>query len=70
MLSNIIEIGMTDAGQYWHFDLSDVANPNLYSLLHAIEVPIADGRVLGGTLFASAAYAYAATRYFGDFAEA
>ena len=62
IVSNIIEggrnIGLADAGQYWHSDLSYIANPSRCSLLYAIEVPIKNGVVLGETLFASAAYAY------------
>lgn len=62
VVSNIVEdgknIGLADAGQYWHSDLSYVANPSRCSLLYALEVPIKEGRVLGETLFASAAHAY------------
>ena len=62
VVSNIVEngrnIGLADAGQYWHSDLSYVANPSRCSLLYALEVPVQDGRVLGPTLFASAAHAY------------
>jgi len=62
VVSNILEdgkpIGLADAGQYWHSDLSYLRNPSRCSLLLAREVPVAGGRVLGETLFASAAYAY------------
>ncbi|MBL8217449.1 MAG: TauD/TfdA family dioxygenase [Bryobacterales bacterium] len=62
VVSNVVEdgrnIGLADAGQYWHSDLSYVANPSRCSLLYALEVPVCDGEVLGETLFASAAYAY------------
>ncbi len=62
VVSNVVEegrnIGLADAGQYWHSDLSYMANPSRCSLLYAIEVPVRDGEVLGETLFASAAYAY------------
>ncbi|MFN7935974.1 MAG: TauD/TfdA family dioxygenase [Bryobacteraceae bacterium] len=62
VVSNIVEegrnIGLADAGQYWHSDLSYIANPSRCSLLYAREVPVQDGVVLGETLFASAAYAY------------
>lgn len=61
VVSNIVEngrnIGLADAGQYWHSDLSYVANPSRCSLLYALEVPVKDGRVLGETLFASAGWA-------------
>jgi taurine dioxygenase len=62
VVSNIIEngrpIGLADAGQYWHSDLSYVAHPSRCSLLYALEIPVQDGKVLGETLFASASYAY------------
>src|SRR5262245_22981047 len=62
VLSNVIEngrsIGVRDGGQNWHSDLSYVANPSRCSLLYALEIPVQDGRVLGGTLFASAVHAY------------
>lgn len=62
VVSNIIEngkpIGLADAGQYWHSDLSYIRNPSRCSLLLAREIPEVDGRVLGETLFASAAYAH------------
>ena len=62
VLSNMIEngrnIGIADGGQFWHSDLSYVANPSRCSLLYALEVPMQDGRVLGETLFASAVHAY------------
>ena len=62
IVSNIIEncrlIGLADAGQYWHSDLSYVANPSRCSLLYALEVPVRDGLVLGETMFASTAWAY------------
>lgn len=62
IVSNIIEegrqIGLADAGQYWHSDLSYIANPSRCSLLYALEVPVRDGVALGETMFASAAWAY------------
>ena len=62
--SNIIEngkpIGATDAGQYWHTDLSYMAKPSKCSLLYALEVPVQDGKALGDTLFVSAVAAYQA----------
>ncbi len=62
IVSNVVEdgrnIGLADAGQYWHSDLSYISNPSRCSLLYALEVPVRDGVVLGETLFASAAYAY------------
>jgi taurine dioxygenase len=62
VVSNVIRngrsIGVRDAGQFWHSDLSYIGNPSRCSLLYAIEVPMHDGHVLGDTLFASAAHAY------------
>lgn len=63
MISNVVEngrnVGVADAGRYWHTDLSYVREPSRCSLLYAHEVPTAeDGRVLGDTLFASTAAAY------------
>lgn len=61
VVSNVVEngrnIGLADAGQYWHSDLSYIANPSRCSLLYALEVPVRDGKVLGETLFASAVWA-------------
>ena len=52
-ISNVQEngkpIGLTDAGRYWHSDLSYIAEPSMGSLLHAIELPDEGG----DTLFAS-----------------
>lgn len=47
-------VGITDAGRYWHSDLCFEENPNKATLLHAIEVP-PDG---GDTLFADLQRAY------------
>jgi alpha-ketoglutarate-dependent taurine dioxygenase len=62
LVSNIVEdgrnIGHVDAGRVWHTDMSYTATPPRATLLYAIDVPQEDGRVLGDTLFASAAAAY------------
>ena len=62
VVSNLIEngrsVGVRDAGQFWHSDLSYISNPSRCSLLYALEVPTRDGHVFGDTLFASAACAY------------
>jgi taurine dioxygenase len=64
LISNVIEdgkpIGIADAGQYWHTDLSYVAAPSRCSLLYALEVPVENGETKGDTLFASAVAAYEA----------
>jgi taurine dioxygenase len=64
LISNIIEdgrpIGIADAGQYWHTDLSYVRAPSRCSLLYALEVPVEGGVAKGDTIFASAVAAYAA----------
>jgi taurine dioxygenase len=63
LISNIVEdgknIGIVDAGRYWHSDLCYKAVPSMASALYAVEIPRDDkGNVLGDTLFASVAGAY------------
>ncbi|MCI3953610.1 MAG: TauD/TfdA family dioxygenase [Burkholderiales bacterium] len=63
VLSNIIEngkpLGIKDAGNYWHTDLSYTRAPSRGSIMYAIEVPHSeDGAPLGDTQFASTAAAY------------
>ena len=55
-----IAVGVQDAGRFWHSDLSYKQVPSLLSALYALEVPVAGGRVLGGTSFASTTAAYEA----------
>jgi len=54
-LSNIIEngepIGITDAGQDWHTDMSYNETIGFLNVLYAVKVPRRDGRVLGATAF-------------------
>jgi len=59
-VSNIVENGQRigGSGEFWHTDLSYVAEPSRGSLLYAVEVPVRDGVVLGDTEFASSAAAY------------
>jgi taurine dioxygenase len=63
VLSNVVEdghpIGLADAGQGWHTDMSYSADVALATVLHAREVPEAHGRTLGPTRFASMRAAYA-----------
>src|SRR5262245_23069508 len=62
VLSNIIvdgkPIGNADAGRTWHTDMSYTRTPPRGSLLYAREVPVEGGKVLGDTVFSSAAAAY------------
>ena len=62
IVSNVLEgdrnIGIPDAGLYWHTDLSYMAAPSRGSILYAIEVPKSDGKSLGDTIWASTAAAY------------
>jgi len=64
VISNIVEngrpIGVPDAGLVWHTDGSYLVHPDMYSFLHAIEVPARDGEPLGTTYYASAIAAYEA----------
>ncbi len=61
-ISNIIEngkrIGIPDAGNYWHTDLSYTAVPSRGSIMHAHSIPHRDGKPLGDTSFCSTAAAY------------
>jgi taurine dioxygenase len=62
-ISNVVEnrqnIGIVDAGRYWHSDLCYRPIPSMGSLLYAVEVPHDnDGHALGDTLFANVASAY------------
>jgi taurine dioxygenase len=61
-LSNIIEngepIGITDAGQDWHTDMSYNETIGFLNVLYAVKVPRRDGQVLGATLFANTRAAY------------
>lgn len=65
VLSNILDqqgraIGAQDAGRFWHSDLSYKPEPSLLSALYAVEIPVAGGRPLGDTCFASTTAAYEA----------
>ena len=62
ILSNIIEngepIGITDAGQDWHTDMSYNETIGFLNVLYAVKVPRRDGRVLGATAFVNTQAAY------------
>lgn len=63
IVSNILDangrnIGLADAGPYWHTDGLYYDEPHAYTLLYALEVPAADGKPLGDTQFISTADAY------------
>jgi taurine dioxygenase len=62
-LSNIVEngrpVGLADAGQDWHTDMSYSKTIALTSVLHALKIPRDDdGRPLGATRFANMHAAY------------
>ena len=62
ILSNIVEngepIGLADAGQDWHTDMSFSKTIAFVNVLYAVKVPHRDGRPLGATKFASMTAAY------------
>ena len=62
ILSNIKEngkpIGLADAGQDWHTDMSYSSTIAFANVLYAIKVPRRDGKALGSTEFASMHAAY------------
>jgi taurine dioxygenase len=61
-LSNVIEngepIGLADAGQDWHTDMTYNATVGFANVLYAIKVPRRNGKALGGTQFANMHAAY------------
>jgi taurine dioxygenase len=62
ILSNVVEngkaIGLADAGQDWHTDMSYNATIGFLNVLYAVKVPRRDGRVLGATAFSDMGGAY------------
>src|SRR5215467_14581283 len=62
ILSNIVRdgkpVGLDDAGQGWHTDMSFSKMIAFVNVLYALKVPRRDGRPLGATLFANMAEAY------------
>lgn len=59
-VSNLVENGkrIGGSGEFWHSDVTYLAQPSRCSLLYGIEIPMEDGQPLGDTLFASTADAY------------
>ncbi len=61
-LSNVIEngepIGLADAGQDWHTDMTYNATVGFANVLYAIKVPRRNGKPLGATQFANMHAAY------------
>jgi taurine dioxygenase len=51
-------VGLGDAGQGWHTDMSYSKDIALATMLHAIKVPMRDGRPLGDTQFRNMHAAY------------
>lgn len=62
ILSNIVRdgraIGLKDAGQDWHTDMSYSRMIAFLNVLYAVEVPMRDGHPLGATIFANMCAAY------------
>jgi len=62
ILSNIVKdgkpIGLADAGQDWHTDMSYSKTIAFANVLYALEVPQRNGKPLGGTEFSSMHAAY------------
>ncbi|MSP97816.1 MAG: TauD/TfdA family dioxygenase [Betaproteobacteria bacterium] len=62
ILSNIVKdgkpIGLADAGQGWHTDMSYAKTIAFANVLYGIEIPQRDGKPLGATEFSSMRAAY------------
>jgi taurine dioxygenase len=62
ILSNIQRdgkpIGLGDAGQDWHTDMSYSRNVAFANVLYALQIPRRDGKPLGATMFSDMAAAY------------
>jgi taurine dioxygenase len=62
-LSNIVEngkpLGLSDAGQSWHTDMSYSSMIAFANILYGIEIPVRDGQPLGNTEFCNMHAAYA-----------
>jgi taurine dioxygenase len=62
ILSNVVEngrpIGLADAGQDWHTDMSYNQTIGFLNVLYAVKVPRRNGQVLGATAFINTRAAY------------
>ena len=62
ILSNVVEngqpIGLADAGQDWHTDMSYNQTIGFVNVLYAVKVPRRGGEALGATAFADMGAAY------------
>ncbi len=62
ILSNVVEngkpIGLADAGQDWHTDMSYRETVGFVNVLYALKVPVRNGKAIGDTLFANMHAAY------------
>ena len=62
ILSNVVEngrpIGLADAGQDWHTDMSYNPTIGFLNVLFAVKVPRRNGQVLGATAFVNTRAAY------------
>ncbi len=62
ILSNVVEngrpIGIPDAGQDWHTDMTYNRVVGFVNVLVALKIPVRDGRALGATEFANTQAAY------------
>ncbi len=62
ILSNVVEngkpIGLADAGQDWHTDMSYRETVGFVNALYAVKVPMRHGKAIGDTLFANMHAAY------------
>jgi alpha-ketoglutarate-dependent taurine dioxygenase len=62
ILSNVVEngqpIGLADAGQDWHTDMSYNQTIGFLNVLYAVKVPRRNGQALGATAFADMGAAY------------
>ena len=62
ILSNVKEggafIGLPDAGQDWHTDMSYRDVMGFVNVLYGVKVPVRDGKILGGTEFSNMHAAY------------